>query len=139
MAEISIIRRKQLFAPMNCCFHVFIDGDKKTTLSNGDRDQLIVKEGKYQVHVKNNYFTSRKVLVVVNNEKVTKLETFGNPFVGWLYLIAPLILLAYATLRFFHVTIPGITPTVALVPLLLFVVLAALMGLLKMGVIVKEL
>lgn len=137
MPDLIINRKKQIYAPMNCCFHVFVDDKKQTTLTNGDNDRFSVVEGKHEMFIRNNYFASRKVtLDFDNNDK--EFETYGNPILGWLYVIAPIILIIYSGLKLFHVSLPKIISPLALSPLFLFIVLALVLGIFKKGVLVKE-
>lgn len=137
MPELIVKRKKQFFTPANCCFHVYIDNEKQTTLSNGDKDQLTIEEGVHTLQVRNNYFTSRKKNFVIGDQQTMVIETFSMPILGWLYVLAPVILIIFSALKLFHVAMPGILFSLALAPLFLFIVLALFLGFLKKALLIK--
>lgn len=137
MPELHIKRKKQLFAPLNCCFHVFIDDEKLTTLSNGDSDRLTIKEGKHTLKIRNNYFATRKIPFEINGSEVKEFETSSMPILAWLYFFAPVILIIVATLKFFHISMSSYVFPLALIPLLLFIILALVLGVFKKAILLK--
>lgn len=137
MPELIVERRKQSFAPANCCYRIYVDDVKQTTLSNGESDRFTIEVGRHLVKVRNNYFTSRNVEVELSENQTMKIETYSMPILGWLYVLAPVVLIIISSVKLFHVAMPGILFSLALVPLFLFIVLALLLGLLKKAILVK--
>jgi hypothetical protein len=137
MPELQIKRKKQLFAPLNCCFHVYIDNERKTTLSNGEEDKLTIEEGNHTLQIRNNYFKTREVIFDIAKDDVKVIETSSMTVLTLLYFFAPVILLIFATLKFFHVLLPGYVSLLALFPLFLFIVLGFLAAVLKRGILLK--
>lgn len=137
MPEIHIKRKKQLFVPFNCCFRVFIDDEKLSTLSNGDDDKLTIAEGKHIMQIRNNYFSTRKVLFEIKDNQIKVVETSSVFILGWLYYLAPIFLLIYASLKLFGISLPSFVAPVAITPFFLFIILALLFGLFKKAILLK--
>ena len=137
MPELVVKRRKQFFAPANCCYHIYIDDVKEATLSNGETEHFTLESGKHRLRVRNNYFTSRKVNLELNENQKVEVETFSVPILGWLYILAPVVLIIISTLKLFHVVLSGVVFSIGLLPLFLFIVLALLLGVLKKALLVK--
>lgn len=137
MAELILRRKKQIFAPMNCCFRVYIDEQQKTVLQNGQKETLKMQSGTYSIRVQNNYFKSSEKEITVEENDILLVETYGNPLVGWLYILAPALLIIYTTLKMLHVSMPSYASTVALAPLFVFILVLAFVSIFKKGVLVK--
>ena len=84
MPELLIKRKKQLFAPANCCFHVYVDGKKRTTLSNGEKGTLNLDAGKHTLQINNNYFKGKKRKLNLEKEEKIEIQTYSRPILGWL-------------------------------------------------------
>ena len=137
MSELVIKRKRQLFAPANCCFHIYIDGEKQITLTNGEEDNLNLEPGKHILQINNNYFKGKKITLNLHQEERNVIQTYSRPILGWLYLIAPIALIIVAVLKFFHVSMHPLVFTASLIPLFLFIVLALVLGLLKEAIVVR--
>jgi len=137
MPTLNFIRRKQPFAPANCCFHVYIDGEKQTTLSNGEQETLNVDAGKHTLQINNNYFKgSVSSFAVADNDELS-IDAYSQPILGVLYFLTPVALIVIATLRLFHISYPPIFGILGLVPLILFVLSALFYGTTKTAIVVK--
>ena len=137
MSELHIIRKKQLFAPLNCCFHIYIDDKKMTTLTNGDDDKLKIDKGNHNIQVRNNYFKTRNTPFYISADEVKVIETSSMPLLPWLYFFAPVVLIIVAFLKLLHVSLPSFVFPLALVPFITFIILALVLGLLKRGILLK--
>lgn len=137
MPELLIKRKKQLFAPANCCFHVYVDGDKRTTLPNGEQGTFKLEEGKHTLQINNNYFKGKKIELIIDRQGKKEIHTYSRPILGWLYLIAPIALIIVSALKLFQVHMHPLVFTLSLIPLILFVVLALVLGLLKEAIVVR--
>lgn len=138
MPELIIKRKKQFFAPANCCFRVYIDEIKKTTLSNGENDRFNIPSGEHTIQIRNNYFTSRKKNFIISDQQNISIETYSRTIIGWLYVIAPIVLLVFTFLRLIRVPMPLIVAILALAPFALFVVLALVLGLTKNVIVIRN-
>lgn len=139
MANVIIQRRKQFFVPGNCCFKVYVDGEHITTLTNGEKDQFDLDLGNHSLRVDNNFFTGKELQVSLAPEKDCRLETHANSIFGVLYVVAPLVLMAFSVLRFLHVSMSPIITSIALIPLFSLVLFFAFAYIFKKGVLLKEL
>lgn len=137
MPELRIKRKKQLFAPANCCFHIYIDGNKRTTLSNGDKGTLNLDPGKHILQINNSYFKGKKIELNVGQKEKKEVQTYSRPILGWLYLIAPIALIIVSILKIFHVSMHPLVYTASLIPLFLFIILALVLGGLKEAIVVR--
>lgn len=137
MPVIKIQRKRQFFPGLSCCFHIYIDDKKRSTLSNGEADRFKVEAGQHQLQIRNSFSSTRKITIDIVEEKNLQIETYANPVLGWLYVIAPLLLIIYSTLRLLHVAMPPYAASVALFPFALFIVLMALAGLFRKAIQVK--
>ena len=137
MAELILKRKRQFFAPANCCYQVYLNEVKKTTLSNGSSDRFKLDAGAYKLKIKNNYFTSRTIDLVLSADEKVVIETFSMPLLGWLYFLSPVVLIIFSALKLFHVLVPGILFSLGLIPLFLFITLAVLLGIIRKAILVK--
>lgn len=137
MPELHIHRKKQLFAPLNCCFHIFIDDEKMTTLSNGESDRLDIKIGEHTLLIKNNFFKTRKIPFKIDEGEVNKIETSSMPILGWLYFFAPIILIVVMAFKLFHIVIPSYVFLISLIPFIVFIVLILVFSIFKNGIRLK--
>lgn len=137
MPVIKIQRKRQFFPGLSCCFHIYIDDKKRSTLSNGESDRFKVEAGQHQLQIRNSFTSTRKRTFDIGEEKNVHIETFANPMLGWLYVIAPLLLIIYSTLRLLHVAMPPYAASLALFSFALFIVMMALAALFKKAIQIK--
>lgn len=137
MPVIKIQRKRQFFPGLSCCFHIYIDDKKLSTLSNGEADRFKLEAGQHRLQIRNSFTTTRQLTIDIDKETNIHIETFANPVLGWLYVIAPLLLIIYSTLRLLHVAMPPYAASLALFPFLLFVVLMALAAMFKKAIQIK--
>ncbi|MGF7138273.1 hypothetical protein [Roseimarinus sediminis] len=137
MPVIKIQRKRQFFPGLSCCFHIYIDNKKRSTLSNGESNRFKVEAGQHELQIRNSFTSTRKISLDIDEEKNIRIETFANPVLGWLYVIAPLLLIIYSTLRLLHVAMPPYAASLALFPFALFIVLMLLSVLFRKAIHVK--
>lgn len=94
MAKIILSRKKE-WANRARKFTIFIDGEKKDTISNGEIKEIEMNPGKHRILLKVDWFSSPELEVDVKEERAKTIEVYGFKANRWLMPLMYIILGIY--------------------------------------------
>lgn len=94
MAKIILSRKKE-WANRARKFTIFIDGEKKDTISNGEIKEIELAPGKHKILLKVDWFSSPELEVDVKEERAKTIEVCGFKANRWLMPLMYIVLGIY--------------------------------------------
>jgi len=94
MSKLIISRKKEWYNKARK-FKIFIDGEKKDTIENGEVKELEVESGKHNVQFKMDWCSCPVVEMEIPEDKSKTLEVSGFKMARWIYPLLYILFGAY--------------------------------------------
>ncbi|HAN18922.1 MAG: hypothetical protein A2X13_12000 [Bacteroidetes bacterium GWC2_33_15] len=98
MAKIILSRKKE-WANRARKFNIFIDGEKKDTISNGEIKELELEPGKHEIVLKVDWCSSPVLETELKEEKSKTIEIRGFKANRWLMPVLYIVVIIYFIAR----------------------------------------
>lgn len=96
-----ILSRKKEWQNKAKSFKVYLDGEKRATISNGEIKEIEMEPGKHQLQLKVDWCSSPEIELDISDDKSITMKTSGYKFGSWITAIMSLLFGAFFLIKIF--------------------------------------